>query len=315
MVVVGGYDVTQSDPFPIFGTATAVDLPDQVTYVQNGSVNPNHPWYTLGTAGSALGNIAEHAAVYDSQNDRIIAFGGVLNRVDNIANFRSNDVWALHFRGPDAITNLDLSCLGQTGLILSFTAPVSPYGAAVEYDVRYSPSPITQENFASATQVATEPLPEAPGTPQTVGIGGLTKCKWYWFAMRTRDEHGNWSAISNVYTVRTKCSGGGSCPLAESVVEPTTTSLSRAFPNPARQVTRFTLTFSRADEGAEYSLAIFDVAGRRVKEIGGGAAPLGEISVGWDLRGDGGHAIEPGLYYARLEIGTRRMTQPVLVTP
>jgi phosphodiesterase/alkaline phosphatase D-like protein len=71
-------------------------------------------------------------------------------------------------------------------------------GTAATYDIRYSTSPITAANFASATQVANEPAPAAPGTSQNYVVRGLSRQVTYHFAIKTADEVPNWSAISNV---------------------------------------------------------------------------------------------------------------------
>jgi phosphodiesterase/alkaline phosphatase D-like protein len=83
---------------------------------------------------------------------------------------------------------------------LSWTTPGddSLSGTASQFDVRYSTSPITAANFASATQWLGAPTPTAPGTTQSTIVTGLQPSTTYWFAMKTADEVPNWSGISNV---------------------------------------------------------------------------------------------------------------------
>lgn len=72
-------------------------------------------------------------------------------------------------------------------------------GTASQFDIRFSTSPITAANFASATRWTTGvPTPAAPGTQQSVTVSGLNPATTYYFAMKTADEVPNWAGISNV---------------------------------------------------------------------------------------------------------------------
>jgi phosphodiesterase/alkaline phosphatase D-like protein len=83
---------------------------------------------------------------------------------------------------------------------LSWTAPGddSLSGLASQYDLRYSTSAITSNNFASATRFMTTPTPATSGTRQNVIVTGLLPNTTYYFAIKTGDEVPNWSGISNV---------------------------------------------------------------------------------------------------------------------
>jgi len=76
-------------------------------------------------------------------------------------------------------------------------------GTAAQYDLRYATSLITAANFASATQVTGEPAPGAPGTSQSHTVTGLQPATTYWFAIKTADDAGNWSLVSNVVSKAT----------------------------------------------------------------------------------------------------------------
>lgn len=92
------------------------------------------------------------------------------------------------------------SAQGTTSVTLTWTAPGDDgnTGTAAQYEIRYSTSPINASNFGSATLVAGAPAPLPAGTQQTMFVTGLQTVTPYWVAMRTADERGNWSAISNV---------------------------------------------------------------------------------------------------------------------
>lgn len=100
---------------------------------------------------------------------------------------------------------LSVSSLTDTTVTLAWTAvgDDSLTGTAASYDVRWSTSPITAANFASATAVSGEPAPAAPGTPQNYTVTGLSRQVTYYFAAKAVDESGNWSAMSNVPTATT----------------------------------------------------------------------------------------------------------------
>jgi len=101
---------------------------------------------------------------------------------------------------PSAIANLTATGSTATSISLSWTAPGDDgsTGTATSYDVRYSTSTITTANWGSATQATGEPTPTAAGTTQTFTVGSLAGSTTYYVAVRTTDDRGNLSAISNV---------------------------------------------------------------------------------------------------------------------
>ncbi|OGC89706.1 MAG: hypothetical protein A2W25_17395 [candidate division Zixibacteria bacterium RBG_16_53_22] len=101
---------------------------------------------------------------------------------------------------PRNITNLATSNPTGNSITLTWTAPGddSSSGTASQYDIRYSTSPITDANWASATQVNGEPTPLPAGQQQTFAVTGLQSGVTYYFAMKTADEVPNWSGLSNV---------------------------------------------------------------------------------------------------------------------
>ena len=71
-------------------------------------------------------------------------------------------------------------------------------GVAAAYDLRMSESPITAANWSEATALSGLPAPLASGTTQQVVVRGLTPGAIAYFALRVRDDAGNWSGVSNV---------------------------------------------------------------------------------------------------------------------
>lgn len=116
-----------------------------------------------------------------------------------------SDIGALGVSGPDvtppaAVADLAFAMVNDLNVVLSWTAPGDNgnSGTATTYDLRYATFPITAANFASATAVVPQPVPAFAGTAQSYVLGGLTRSTTYYAALRTLDDAGNWSAISNV---------------------------------------------------------------------------------------------------------------------
>jgi hypothetical protein len=131
----------------------------------------------------------------------------ILRAADEAANWSGFSNIATATTGGDNVAPAaiaDLTVTGQTGttLVLRWTAPGDDgsSGTATSYDVRYSTSTITASNWNAATTAVGEPAPAAPGTTQTFTLAGLQGGRTYHVAIRTLDNGGNLSAISNVAT-------------------------------------------------------------------------------------------------------------------
>ena len=69
-------------------------------------------------------------------------------------------------------------------------------------------------------------------------------------------------------------------------------------PNPTRG--RVSIAYDVPRGGGLVSIAIFDVAGRRVRLLFDGAAPAGRRLATWDRRDDVGRAVSSGIYLIRM---------------
>jgi len=102
----------------------------------------------------------------------------------------------------------DLAVIDSTdhSLLLRWTAPGDDgdVGRAVAYEIRYSFGPISEENFASATAVATPPLPRSAGEPESLTVGGLEPSRFYFLALRARDDADLVGAVSNLTAAQTR---------------------------------------------------------------------------------------------------------------
>jgi subtilisin family serine protease len=107
---------------------------------------------------------------------------------------------------PNAVADLAASDPSFSAVTLSWTAPgddgAAP-GTAATYDIRYSTALIDAGNFDAAAPVPDEPAPLPFGSAQTFRVRGLASAQTYYFALRTTDDFGNVSTISNVVNLAT----------------------------------------------------------------------------------------------------------------
>ena len=124
---------------------------------------------------------------------------------------------------------------------------------------------------------------------QSWSFTGLTSGVDYYFAIRTADDRGNWSPISNVARY--------SAPLAADS-PPLQFGFSNAFPNPARGATRFSVAMPQA---GPLRVEVYDPAGRRVRELAAGTHAAGTSELMWNLADDQGRPLRAGTYLVRAQ--------------
>lgn len=188
-------------------------------------------------------------------------------------------------------------------IVLRWTAPGddSTYGRAAEYDLRYSfRSSQFPSRFTTAERVPTQP-PNPPGTTEEVVVADMPESTYVYFALRTRDEFGNWSLVSNVLT---------STPLVD--VDGTVLRLDFSNPQPSPASTRTSFTLSLPKKAAALVEAI-DVTGRRVRMIQRGELPAGQHRMEWDLRDEAGNRTRPGVFFIRARTGDEDFLRRVVV--
>lgn len=103
---------------------------------------------------------------------------------------------------PAAITRLIVKSPTPKSLALVWTAPGDDgnEGTAKEYDIRYASQPFTEQNWDTLLQFHGEPAPKPAGQIETVRIGDLDPSAAYYFGIKSRDDEGHESALSNVAT-------------------------------------------------------------------------------------------------------------------
>ena len=115
---------------------------------------------------------------------------------------RSNLVWLTTGDkiGPAPISNLKVINVTQRSVAFAWTAPGDDgtVGTVSRYYLHYSRSPLSDLNWKNATRADLTQAPEPPGTRETFVVDGLESSTHYYFAIRSMDDGGNLSALSNV---------------------------------------------------------------------------------------------------------------------
>lgn len=101
---------------------------------------------------------------------------------------------------PCAVGDLSAGTPGVSRVRLTWTAPGDDgnEGRAFIYDMRISESPINDSNFSSCTQIGSLPDPSLSGSEETVILTGLEPGTAYYAAVKSADENGNLSGLSNI---------------------------------------------------------------------------------------------------------------------
>lgn len=233
-----------------------------------------------------------------------------------------NDVWRLELpdvTAPAAVTDLTPMLAKYQGVV-QWTAPGDDgnEGRAARYDVRYSTSPITAGNFASATPFYAG-VPGIPGTEECADIDGLSSCTWYYFALKTRDDRWNWSPISNLPSFKSQCKWNLdlTCANLSATVGvgdvPGAPALSVTSQNPVRSELRLNFAVPASSEGTSFDVDVFDVQGRRVARLSHGRAEAGFHDLSWDLVSENGTRVKSGVYFIHMTVGQTALSQKVLI--
>jgi hypothetical protein len=98
--------------------------------------------------------------------------------------------------------------------------------------------------------------------------------------------------------------------VAETAALPVAIAITGNFPNPFNPST--TLSFVLPSSGTA-SLAVYDITGRKVRDLAAGHMTAGAHSTVWDGRDASGHAVSSGVYFARLSLGGAATTHRMML--
>jgi Galactose oxidase, central domain len=293
-------------------------------------------WSQLSPTGGPPASRGHDVAAYDPTRDEVTMFGGGNYITDDSAinclsvcygtlvyTYR-NDTWSLK---PDVVAPATIS-LGGTGgcydhIYLAWTAPGDDgtTGTATAYDLRWSSSAITEANFGSASYVAVgSPLTAGSAEQLTVWVPRCSGGRHY--AIKARDEAGNWSPVSNSLYIGPGCPHAPAICFEESAHQPLSepgdhlpgqVELAAPAPNPiASGSTLITYGVPATLEGCSFDLAVFDIVGRRVTTLDQGSARAGYHSISWDLRSEEGERVARGMYFVNLRLGSTTLARRII---
>jgi flagellar hook assembly protein FlgD len=84
-------------------------------------------------------------------------------------------------------------------------------------------------------------------------------------------------------------------------------------PNPLRESTSIFFEIPRGSATGIVRLSIYDVTGRRVRELTPAVSGPGRYEATWDARDDAGTPVMAGAYFCRIQQGDRSRTTRVVV--
>lgn len=189
---------------------------------------------------------------------------------------------------------------------LVWTAPGddSLTGTASAYDLRYSTdSALLVNSFEAADSVHGLPSPEPAGSQESFTVNNLLDGSVYFFAIKTVDDAGNVSGISNIVK---------SVSLVLDVDDddelPLGYSLAQNYPNPFNPTT--TIEYS-VPVTSHIRLTVYNIRGQTITILDDGIKPPGQYELTWNGSDAGGSQVASGVYFYRLETGqsieTRKM--------
>ena len=176
-------------------------------YMIAGDYTPDNPYapgsddHFISTQSVDLHNFEHESVTLHSQSEVVgLRHGELKENHGPMLSLISEALGTEDHVPPAAVTDLSCGDCTATSVALEWTAPGDDGtgGRACEYDVRYSPNPITTaSSWDSATQCLGEPSPAAAGQDEVFEVEGLAPGAYYHFAVKTADESHNWSALSN----------------------------------------------------------------------------------------------------------------------
>ncbi len=282
-----------------------------------------------GTKPPARGH---QASAWSSSRREMLVFGGgartmdasmldcMFNCTPTTSYVCRKDAWTLQLDVAPATASL----VGTSGcydhIFLTWTAPGDDgmSGTATLYDLRTSSSAITEANFGLATGLSV-PAPQPGGSSETFEVTGLSCQPKKYYALKTRDDAGNWSAMSNVVSLRPACPQPPiQCSDVESegllALSPARLEFAAPRPNPVHDAAitiRFGIPAGAA--GRSCTVDVFDPVGRRVRSLYRADARPGFTELSWDLRSNQGSRVPNGVYFLKLGLGEETQTRQVLV--
>jgi hypothetical protein len=198
---------------------------------------------------------------------------------------------------PGKVNDLGATPGGALGqLHLSWTTPGDDNysGTADHYVIKYSTTPITADNWLSSATVTAPPTPLLAGHAQSCTVSGLTLGETYYFALRSYDEAGNVSQLSNIAFLS----------LSLDVTDnesglPGQIGLKGNYPNPFNSSTTIYYYVSML---AHVTLSVYDILGEKINTLVDEKKRAGEYNAYWNGKDRQGNDVSSGIYFCHLKI-------------
>jgi hypothetical protein len=292
------YDATR-DRMVVFGGSATSGVRNDVWVL---SLGGSPSWSLVTPSGTAPTPRNGHSAIYDPVRDRMIVFGGIIGGSPPV----TNEVWQLTFSPSPAWSQIT-----PTG-----TPPIASGSSWAVYDPVRDRMLVSggQHNSSSVWALALAGPAAwttlAPVGPGPVGRGEAAAA--YDPGLDQLIQFGGFreNSLGEPYVLGDTWALRFSTPLDVADTRLPGATLAAAVPNPARRTSR--VSFSLPAE-AHARLAVFDLAGRRVSTLREGLLPAGSHAASWNLAGDDGARVAPGLYLVELRIGRDRLAEKLIV--
>ena len=248
-------------------------------------------WSRLTWAGEPLVNPAALAAAFDRPRDRVLLVAGASPNPSD----PPSALFSLTFTGVDTLKKLLVAGAGQ-----------SPWAVLDPLDDRLligtgSPNP-------GAVNLTGTPAWEPLNATEPVTVEDFASAIWDAASQRVVTFCGTQALApgpANVVRGMTPC-GLTAVPSADATAA---TDLKRLYPNPGRLPLRIGFSLARAGRA---DLAVFDLAGRRLRTLAGGDFTAGEHTLTWS--GATRQAeVKPGVYFVRLSTPDRVVTRRIVM--
>jgi hypothetical protein len=206
---------------------------------------------------------------------------------------------------PGLVVGLAATAATESTVTLRWTATGGDgaAGRPREYRLAVSPQPVNAANFDAARHVVRAATVDAGGE-ETATVDALAPGRLWWFAILAEDSTGLRSPVSPGVSAITPVGGAlrGRTGLALAVRG-----------HPARLPAVLDWQGAPAAVGSAQRLRLFDTSGRLVRSFDLGGEPGGTLT--WNGRDADGQRVPAGLYFARLESGSFRVTARLALAP
>lgn len=187
-----------------------VYLQDNNVVIDLSAINSTVSGYSGGNTHLATINfkanaLSDNTLVFDPNETKMLTKSEPVTNILDSANGISLTITEDSV-APETISNLNVTSANNSSITLTWSAPAdsgSTNNQAYSYDLRYSTSNLSESNWNNALQASSIPNPAPAGTIQSATISGLEASQTYYFGIKSTDENGNISALSNIVSANT----------------------------------------------------------------------------------------------------------------